>query len=98
MRIIQVTLTAVATPIIVQNATQNSTQLREAFQTLVIQNNSAAVCRVGDQTVSATKGIALAPTPSLPLVITCPLEYSSDLSEWYLFGTPGNVIDVMYLT
>jgi hypothetical protein len=98
MKIIQVTLLATATPIVAQNATQNSTQLREAFQILIIQNNAAAVCRVGDQAVSATKGIALAPTPSLPLVITCPLEYSSDLSEYYLFGTPGNIIDVMYLT
>lgn len=98
MRIIQVTLLAGATPIVAQNATQNSTQLCESFQTLIIQNNAAAICRVGDRTVSATKGIALAPTPSLPFVITCPLQYSSDLSEYYLFGTPGNVIDVMYLT
>jgi hypothetical protein len=93
MQIISVTLLATATPIVAQNSTQN----RISFQTLIVQNNSAAVCRVGDQTVSATTGIALAPTPSLPLVITCPLEYSSDLSEYFLFGTAGNVIDVLFL-
>lgn len=101
MKIIQVTLLATATPIVAQNATQNSAQLREMFQILVIQNNSANSCRVGDATVSATKGIVLAAgstTTTPPFIIAPHLEYSSDLSEYYLFGTVGALIDVMYLT
>lgn len=101
MKIISVTLTAVATPIVAQNATQNSTQLREAFQVLIIQNNSAHSVRIGDATVSATKGLVLgagSTTTTPPLTIAPHMEYSSDLSEFYLFGTAGDLIDVMYLT
>lgn len=100
MQIIQVTLLAVATPILAPSATQTPSQNRIAFQSLIIQNNSAHSCRVGDASVTATTGIALASgstTSQIPLVITPPLEYSSDLSEYFLFGTAGDVIDVMYL-
>lgn len=100
MKIIQVTLTAVATPIVAQSATQNSTQLREMFQILIFQNNSTHSVRVGDASVSATKGLVLASgstTTTPPLVIAPHMEYSGDLSEWYLFGTAGDLIDVMYL-
>lgn len=100
MQLIQVTLLAGATPIVSPSATQTPTQNRISFQTLLIQNNSANVCRVGDSSVSATKGIALAAgstTTQLPLAIVPPLEYSSDLSDYYLFGTAGNVIDILYI-
>lgn len=100
MPFFQVTLTAVATPIVAQNATQNSTQLRIAFQQLQIQNNATHGCRVGGPDVSATKGFALASgstTPTAPFVASCHQQYSSDLSEYYVFGTVGDVIDVFYL-
>lgn len=100
MKILQVTLLATATPIVAQNATQNSTQLREMFQILIVQNNSAHSVRLGDASVSATKGLVLASgstTTTPPLIIAPHLEYSSDLSEYFLFGTAGDLIDVMYL-
>lgn len=101
MQTIQVTLLATATPIVAPSATQTSTQARIAFQVLTFQNNSAHVCRVGDASVSATKGIALAAgstTTQPPYTIAPHLEYAADLSEFYIFGTAGDVIDVMYLT
>lgn len=101
MRSIQVTLGSAATPIVSGETVGGvPSQARIAFQLLIIQNNAAHVCRVGDATVSATKGIALASgsvTPTPPLLIAPSLEYSSDLSEYYLFGTAGDVIDVLYM-
>lgn len=100
MQLIQVTLLAGATPIIAPSATQTPTQKMIPFQVLMLQNNGANVCRVGDASVAADRGIVLAPgstTPQPPLVIKPGLEYSSDLSEYFLFGTADDVIDVMYL-
>lgn len=97
MRLISVTLLATATPII-QKGVQPANSL--PFQVLVIQNNGAAVVRVGDSTVSDTKGIALAPGATLatnPLNVAPALEYTSDLYEWFLFGTVGGLVDVMLL-
>lgn len=96
MQSIQVTLLAGATPIVAPSATQIPSQNRISFQVLMIQNNAADVCRVGDASVSATKGLSLA-AGSAPLTIAPPLEYSSDLSDYYLFGTAGDVIDVLYI-
>lgn len=97
MRLIQVTLLATATPV-VKKGVQPSNSL--PFQTLVIQNNAAHVVRVGDSTVSASKGIALAAgstTTTSPLIVSPGLEYTSDTYEWYLFGTIGDLIDVLLL-
>jgi hypothetical protein len=97
MRLIQVTLTAGATPIVVKGV-QPANSL--PFQWLAIQNNAAHAVRVGDSTVSATKGIAIAAgstTTQLPLIVNPALEYTSDLYEWFLFGTAADIIDVMLL-
>lgn len=97
MRLIQVTLTAVATPI-VSKGVQPANSL--PFQVLVIQNNSAHVVNVGDSSVSATKGIALAAgstTTTPPFILAPGLEYTSDAYEFFLFGTSGDKIDVMLL-
>lgn len=97
MRLIQVTLGSAATPIIIKGV-QPANSL--PFQVLVIQNNSAHSVRVGDSTVSATKGIVLASgstTTTAPLIVAPGLEYTSDVYEWFLFGTAADVIDVMVL-
>jgi hypothetical protein len=91
MRLIQVTLRAGATPI-----TLNSTL---SASSVAIQNNAAAVCRVGDNTVSATTGIALAPgatTTQPSLVITPCKPQGIHLSDIFLFGTAGQLIDILY--
>lgn len=97
MYLIQVTLLATATPIappdIVVAHNRN-------FHAIVIQNNSAAVVRVGDSAVSATKGIVLAAggtTTQPPLVLT-PVPEAESLTDWYLFGSVGDLIDVLVIT
>lgn len=89
MRLIQVTLGAGATAI------TTNTAIYASF--MIIQNNAAAVVRVGDNTVSATKGIALsggAPGGSATAQLT--IARGAHLSEWYLFGTATQVIDILY--
>lgn len=94
MRILQVTLTSAATQI--------SANSNIYCSLLIIQDNAAALVRVGDNTVSGTKGIVLLPnaTPpgggsitSQPLIIR-----GTHLQDWWLFGTAGNIIDILYET
>ena len=99
MRILQITMTGAAVPIVAKGV-QPSNSL--PFQTLVIQNNGANVVRVGDASVSATKGISVSPTGgssvTTPWLILSPgLEYTSDAYEFFLFGTSGDKVDVLLL-
>jgi hypothetical protein len=87
MRIIQVTLGAGATPITTNNNIYCSM--------LAIDNNAAAVVRVGDNTVSATKGISLAATGGIA-TLTFAFPRGTHLSDWFLFGTAAQVIDILY--
>lgn len=100
MQTLQVTLGAGATPLVAALAAagQSPTQIRIAFQHLIIQNNAAHSCRVGSSdTVSATVGIYLSSGPGGgSLTIALPLEYSGDLSEYCIFGTAADVIDIMF--
>lgn len=66
---------------------------------IIIQNNAAGSMRVGDSTVSATKGIYLAAGPGGGTVNSGPVVvYNSLLSDWWVFGTAGQLIDVLYNT
>src|ERR1035437_4729574 len=68
-------------------------------QYLTIQNNAGHSIRIGDTTVSATKGILLASgTPGGSLGINGFMSYGSYVSDWWVFGTPADVIDVMYIS
>jgi hypothetical protein len=86
-RLIQVTLGAGATQI---SATTSP------FNQMTIQDNAAAVVRVGDSTVSATKGFALAAAGAAGSSITIgPFSgQQGDASQFYLFGTATQLIDV----
>lgn len=88
MRIIQVTLGAAATAI--------TTNTNIYCSALTIQNNAAAVVRVGDSTVSATKGISLAAAGVGSTNLTFAFPRGAHLSDWFLFGTAAQVIDVLY--
>lgn len=95
MYLLQITLGAAATPVIPKAVVPGNSR---AFSVLVIQNNSAANVRIGDSTVSATKGILLltnAGGGGGSQTITPSLQYTGDLTEFYLFGTAGSVIDIM---
>lgn len=101
MRLLQVTLLATATPITnaipVAGTAYGASQFG-SFQQITIQNNAAAVVRVGDSTVSATRGMALsAGSPGSSGTFTTSIDFATSLDEWYLFGTAGQVIDIMLL-
>ena len=94
MYLIQVTLLSGATPI----APSDLVVARNLnFNAIVIQNNAAHVVRVGDSTVSSTVGIALAAGSSTtqPPFVVAPLAQAETLSDWFLYGTVGDKIDVM---
>lgn len=66
------------------------------FQQFIPQNNGMHNMRIGDAGVSATRGIILFPSGGSMNV--CPqLQYSGDLSEFYVNGTAGDVLDMMVL-
>ena len=89
MRTIQVTLGAGATPI--------TTNPNLYASVLIVQNNAAAVVRLGDSSVSATKGIAMANgSPGGSTTLTFAFPRGAHLSEYFLFGTAAQVIDVLY--
>ena len=67
------------------------------FQQLQVQNNgtSGNNLRLGDWSVSATRGIIVFPTGSDNLGAF--INYGSYLSDWWVFGTAGDVIDFLYI-
>ena len=62
------------------------------FQHAIIQNNNATDIRIGDNTVSATRGIKLSAGASL--TITLGLSFRPTEQIW-ASGTSGDVVDVM---
>lgn len=87
-RLIQVTLGAAATQISTSPA---------YFNQMIVQNSGAAA-RLGDATVSATKGIALPATNAQVPVHIGPFSgMQGDASQFYLFGTAAQVVDVLLL-
>jgi hypothetical protein len=68
-------------------------------QQLVIQNNSGATLRIGDVTVSATRGLLLpsAAAPPNSANLGAFINYGTYLSDWWCFGTAGDVVDFLYI-
>ena len=59
---------------------------------IIIQNNAAHSMRLGDSTVSSTKGIYLAAGPGGGTVNSGPVVvYNSYLSDWWAFGTAADL-------
>ncbi len=96
MYLLQVTLVATATPVIPKAVVPANSR---SFSMICVQNNAAANVRVGDSTVSATRGILLAPPSGGgqggSITLTPSLQFTGDLCEFYLFGTAGQVIDLL---
>jgi hypothetical protein len=94
MRILQITLLAGATQIVAnQDFPNGGAQIYCSY--LVIQNNSAASVRVGDNTVSATRGILLTAVGGSNSAEINPPR-GTRLSDWWLFGTAGDIVDILY--
>lgn len=83
----QITLTSSATPIVPAG--------NIFYRWVVFQNNAAHTMRVGDSTVSASKGMSLLSGGAFyaPLVGS---GSGFNLSGWNAFGTSGDVLDVCY--
>ena len=63
------------------------------FSLLIAQNNGSNNMYIGDSAVSSTNGILMSVTGSLTTVPA--LQYSGDLREFYLYGTAGDVCNIM---
>ena len=64
-------------------------------QQLVVQNNAGDNIRLGDDTVSATRGLLIFPTGSYGPGSF--MNYGLFLSDVWIFGTAGDVIDVFFI-
>jgi hypothetical protein len=85
MKSMQVTLNAGPTSL-----ASNSAVVTMAPQ-LIIQNNAAHSCRVGGPAVTNAIGISLASAGG-----TLNWQTQSYLTDWFIQGTSGDVIDIMY--
>jgi len=76
-----------------------STQRTPCFE-VTVQKNSANGIRVGDSTVTATTGIAVAASNAVPGPFTMRPSGGGlllDLSTIYVFGTAGDLVDFSYI-
>lgn len=104
MRVIQITLNGSAQQILVPN--QQAPIANVCVSLLVVQNDSttaADVVTLGDNTVTATKGIVIpaassATAPSAPLILAFSQPRGSLLSQWWVFGTSGQTVTILYET
>ena len=86
--LLQITLGAGATQISLTSMLVNQ---------VTFQNNAGHSCRLGDATVSATKGLLLASGSPGGSANFGPFSVNNaDLTEWYIFGTAGDVIDILW--
>lgn len=85
--LLQITLTGSA-----QAFTANNTPCRH----VIVQNTATHVMRVGDSTVTTTKGLSLA-SAGLPVVLAAALdEQVYNLTQFYVIGTAADLLDVLY--
>lgn len=99
MRLIQLTLSGSGANQISPNTdtVAGGTQVYVSY--LIIQNNAGHSLRVGDNTVSSTKGILIASgTPGGSVTAQFAMPRGSLLSQWYIAGTNADVIDILYET
>ena len=97
MRVIQVTLGSGATQILAP--TPQAPIANIAVSLLIIQKNTTNNATIGDNTVTATKGIVIAAgTPGVPLILQFSQPRGSLLSQYWLFGTQNDVVEVLYET
>lgn len=66
------------------------------FQSMIPQNTGANNMRFGDATISPTKGLQLFPSGSVGGIVS-PLQFSGDLSEFYVNGIAGDTLDIMVI-
>lgn len=93
MRVIEVTLGSGATQILVPNPQAPMANVAVSFMAVQPATASATL---GDNTVTATRGIAIPTGTIFQLQFSQPR--GSLLSQYWLFGTAGNTVEVLYET
>lgn len=93
MRVIEVTLGSGATQILVPN---QQAPIANICVSLLVIAPATASATLGDNTVTATKGIVISDT--VPLILTFSQPRGSLLSQYWLFGTSGDKVEVLYET
>jgi hypothetical protein len=62
----------------------------------VIQDNATHSVRIGDAQITSSRGLALTPSGGSFYVGPDQGASSRDLGTWYIIGTNGDVVDVIY--
>jgi hypothetical protein len=66
---------------------------------LFFQNNQGHNMRVGDANTTVNRGALMASgTPGGSVNLGAFTASNTDLQDWYVAGTPGDVLDVIYVT
>lgn len=78
-----------------QTGLPSTVYVNQYVQFLTVQNNGGNEMRFGDETVSATRGIKL--TASGASSQSSPFIYSTMISDWWVQGTPGDVLDFLFI-
>jgi len=91
---------AYAAPLTIQvtigaTATQLSTVSTIQCRSVEIQNNAAHDIRVGDSTVTSSRGILVTATGGSYYVPIVTPSVNINMTQWYISGTQNDVIEVL---
>lgn len=64
-------------------------------QQIIFQNDGTNAMRLGDTTVTATRGLVLSASGSANFGAF--INYGTFLSDWWVVGTAGDVLTVVYI-
>lgn len=92
--LLQVTIAATNTAQPLVSPAQGGIANAINYQFVLFQNNGSNTMRLGDASVSNTKGIIIQQTGSLESSLA--LTYTGTINSWYVAGTQGDVLDILY--
>lgn len=88
MRLLSVTIAA---------GTRTQITTANIYASVMVVQANTATAYLGDDTVTSTTGIPLL-TTAAPLVIPFDIRRGSLLSQYYVAGTTGDVVNILYET
>jgi hypothetical protein len=95
MRVIELTLGSGATQV-TPNTNTIANQGQPIYVSFMLVQPAADPCTIGDNTVTATKGIVIAAGVAQQFQFQQPR--GSLLSSYYIFGTQGAKVEILYET
>lgn len=93
MFLLQVTITSTNVPQPITPVQRAGIANGISFQNLTFQNNGSHDMRIGDSSVSSTKGIKLSTGGALTNLIA--IQYAGTLNDWWVNGTAADVLDIL---